>query len=118
MKFTVIQCRMLSASIKEITVNGPSIPAGTSHAGAHFKWLIPALSDCRHYSTVHLDEAADDCFTFAIRLAPDSASSQYIRALAIGDCVELEGPFNTSTTRLTSTRAATSRLPAESASHR
>ncbi|MFJ2536784.1 MULTISPECIES: iron-sulfur cluster-binding domain-containing protein [unclassified Pseudomonas] len=95
MKYTVTQCRMLSASIKEITVSGPATLAAMSHAGAHFKWLIPGLSDCRHYSTVHLDEAADGNFTFAIRLSPDSASSRYIGALAVDDCVELEGPFNT-----------------------
>ncbi|WP_095122365.1 flavin reductase family protein [Pseudomonas sp. Irchel s3f10] len=95
MKFTVTQCRMLSASIKEVTVSGPATLADMTHAGAHFKWLIPGLDDCRHYSTVHVNEVADGQFTFAIRLSPDSASSQYIRTLAVNDSVELEGPLNT-----------------------
>lgn len=95
MKFTVTHCRMLSASIKEVTVSGPASLIAMSHAGAHFKWLIPGLNDPRHYSTVHLDEAGDGRFTFAIRLSPDSVSSQYIRALAVDDSVELEGPLNT-----------------------
>lgn len=95
MKYTVTHCRMLSASIREVTVSGPKNPLEMAHAGAHFKWLIPGLDSCRHYSTVHLDEAADGCFTFAIRLSPDSVSSQYIRSLAVNDSVELEGPFNT-----------------------
>jgi ferredoxin-NADP reductase len=95
MKYTVTQCRMLSASIKEVTVSGPATLADMTHAGAHFKWLIPGLDDCRHYSTVHVNEVEDGQFTFAIRLSPDSASSQYIRTLAVNDSVELEGPLNT-----------------------
>ena len=95
MKFTVTQCRMLSASIKEVTVSGPASLADMTHAGAHFKWLIPGLDDCRHYSTVHVNEVEDGQFTFAIRLSPDSVSSQYIRTLAVNDSVELEGPLNT-----------------------
>jgi len=95
MKYTVTQCRMLSASIKEVTVSGPATQADMTHAGAHFKWLIPGLDDCRHYSTVHVNEVEDGQFTFAIRLSPDSASSQYIRTLAVNDSVELEGPLNT-----------------------
>ncbi|WP_339449180.1 flavin reductase family protein [Pseudomonas sp. EA_5y_Pfl2_R50] len=95
MKFTVTHCRMLSDSIREITVHGPASLAAMSHAGAHFKWLIPGLDDCRHYSTVHVNDAAEGQFTFAIRLSPDSISSQYIRTLAVNDSVELEGPFNT-----------------------
>ncbi|CAI8983004.1 Oxidoreductase [Pseudomonas sp. IT-347P] len=95
MKYTVTHCRMLSASIKEVTVSGPASLADMTHAGAHFKWLIPGLDDCRHYSTVHVNELEDGQFTFAIRLAPDSVSSQYIRALTVNDSVELEGPLNT-----------------------
>jgi ferredoxin-NADP reductase len=95
MKYTVTHCRMLSASIKEVTVSGPASLSDMTHAGAHFKWLIPGLDDCRHYSTVHVDEVADGQFTFAIRLSPDSASSRYISTLAVNDSVELEGPLNT-----------------------
>ncbi|MBC3775625.1 iron-sulfur cluster-binding domain-containing protein [Pseudomonas sp. SWRI99] len=94
MNFTVTHCRMLSASIKEVRVVGPVPAAAMAHAGAHFKWRIPGLDDCRHYSTVHVPEVADDQLIFAIRLSADSVSSQYIRALKIGDQVELEGPFN------------------------
>ncbi|VVM83364.1 Carnitine monooxygenase reductase subunit [Pseudomonas fluorescens] len=95
MKFTVTQCRMLSASIKEVTVSGPATLTAMTHAGAHFKWLIPGLEDCRHYSTVHVNEVADGQFTFAIRLSPNSVSGRYVNALAVNDWVELEGPFNT-----------------------
>jgi vanillate O-demethylase ferredoxin subunit len=95
MKYTVTHCRMLSASIKEVTVSGPPSLIDMSHAGAHFKWQIPGLDDCRHYSTVHVKEVEDGQFTFAIRLSPDSVSSQYIRTLAVNDSVELEGPLNT-----------------------
>lgn len=95
MKYTVTQCRMLSSSIKEITVQGPAHQPETPHGGAHFKWLIPGLDEWRHYSTVHIDEADEGRLTFAIRLSPDTASSSYIRNLNIGDGVELEGPFNT-----------------------
>lgn len=95
MKYTVTHCRMLSASIKEVTVSGPASLSDMTHAGAHFKWLIPGLDDCRHYSTVHVDEVADGQFTFAIRLSPDSASSRYISTLAVNDSVKLEGPLNT-----------------------
>ncbi|WP_085580202.1 MULTISPECIES: PDR/VanB family oxidoreductase [unclassified Pseudomonas] len=95
MKFTVTHCRMLSASIKEITVSGPAAPAASAHAGAHFKWRMPESGDWRHYSTVELDEAAEGRFTFAVRLSDDSPSSRYIRSLKVDDTVELDGPFNT-----------------------
>ena len=95
MNCTVTLCRMLSASIKEITVSGAPASHGSAHAGAHFKWLIAPSGEWRHYSTVELGDSAEGHYTFAIRLGDDSSSSQYIRSLAVGDQVQLEGPFNT-----------------------
>ncbi|MBV4477144.1 PDR/VanB family oxidoreductase [Pseudomonas botevensis] len=95
MNYTVTRCRMLSASIKEITLSGAPVSTGSAHAGAHFKWLIPSCGDWRHYSTVELGNSAEGHFTFAIRLCDESPSSPYIRSLEVGDQVQLEGPFNT-----------------------
>ncbi|MGE1176615.1 PDR/VanB family oxidoreductase [Pseudomonas sp. BW7P1] len=95
MNYTVTHCRMLSASIKEITVSGAPAATESAHAGAHFKWLIAPSGEWRHYSTVELGDCAEGQFTFAIRLSDESASSQYLHSLAVGDQVQLEGPFNT-----------------------
>jgi len=95
MNYTVTHCRMLSASIKEITVTGAPVATLSAHAGAHFKWLIAPSGEWRHYSTVELGDSAEGHFTFAIRLSDDSLSSQYVRSLVAGDQVQLEGPFNT-----------------------
>lgn len=99
MNYTITDCQMLSASIKEITVSpliaGCAVPA----AGAHFKWFIPELNEWRHYSTVQLADRTtpQGSVVFAIRLTADSVSSRYIRSLAVNDTVQLDGPFNTFT---------------------
>lgn len=99
MNYTITDCRMLSASIKEITVRPQTPGLAVLEAGAHFKWFIPELNEWRHYSAVQLADrvAPQGSVVFAIRLTADSVSSRYIRALAVNDTVQLHGPFNTFT---------------------
>jgi len=96
MNYQITHCRMLSAAIKEITVRPHTPGDGEPAAGAHFKWWIPELDQWRHYSSVQLAEhdLPAGSVVFAIRLGADSASSRYIRSLAVGDRVKLDGPFN------------------------
>lgn len=103
MNYTITDCRMLSASIKEITVSPQTPGLGALEAGAHFKWFIPELNEWRHYSTVQLADrmTPQGSYVFAIRLTGDSVSSRYIRSLAVNDTVQLDGPFNTFTYPLT-----------------
>ena len=99
MNYTITDCRMLSASIKEITVSPLAAGSASPAAGAHFKWFIPELNEWRHYSAVQLADRTtpQGSVIFAIRLTADSVSSRYIRSLAVNDTVQLDGPFNTFT---------------------
>lgn len=103
MNYTITDCRMLSASIKEITVSPLATGCAVPAAGAHFKWFIPELNEWRHYSAVQLADRTTQqgSVVFAIRLTADSVSSRYIRSLAVNDTVQLNGPFNTFTYPLT-----------------
>ncbi|MHC8409826.1 flavin reductase family protein [Pseudomonas sp. Hz4] len=103
MNYTITDCRMLSASIKEITVSPQTPGCAAPEAGAHFKWFIPELNEWRHYSAVQLADCMtpQDSVVFAIRLTADSVSSRCIRSLTVNDTVQLDGPFNTFTYPLT-----------------
>ena len=81
MNYTITDCRMLSASIKEITVSPLATGCAVPAAGAHFKWFIPELNEWRHYSAVQLADRTTQqgSVVFAIRLTADSVSSRYIR---------------------------------------
>lgn len=103
MNYTITDCQMLSASIKEITVSPQTPGCALPEAGAHFKWFIPELNDWRHYSAVQLADrmTPQGSVVFAIRLSVDSVSSRYIRSLSVNDTVQLDGPFNTFTYPIT-----------------
>lgn len=74
MNYTITDCRMLSASIKEITVSPLATGCAVPAAGAHFKWFIPELNEWWHYSAVQLADRTTQqgSVVFAIRLTADS----------------------------------------------
>ncbi|MBJ7554856.1 flavin reductase family protein [Marinomonas spartinae] len=88
-----ISCiRDIGQSIREITVYNQEAVVNPS-PGAHFKWYIPELCSWRHYSCVLLPSQEKE-LTFAMKLNPESPSSQYLMSLREGEYVEMEGPFN------------------------
>lgn len=91
--YCIEQIRNLTDHIQEITLTADVAELAALVPGCHYRWHMSPDIGFRCYSCVLLQTSAQS-LTFAMRLNPESASSDWLRSLKQGDNITLEGPFN------------------------